>query len=75
MQAYRSGRLAEALATIDVLIREQPNNAYFQELKGQALLESGRARESIEPLRRAVSLAPGAVPIRAMLGHALVAAG
>ena len=75
VQAYRSGRLSEALATIDALIGEQPNNAYFHELKGQALLESGRARESIEPLRRAVSLTPGAVPIRAMLGHALVAAG
>jgi predicted Zn-dependent protease len=75
VQAYRSGRLSEALATMDALIREQPNNAYFHELKGQALLESGRALESIEPLRRAVSLTPSAVPIRAMLGHALVAAG
>ena len=75
VQAYRSGRLSDALATIDALIREQPNNAYFHELKGQALLESGRALESIEPLRRAVSLTPSAVPIRAMLGHALVAAG
>jgi predicted Zn-dependent protease len=75
VQAYRSGRLSDALATMDGLIREQPGNAYFHELKGQALLESGRALESIEPLRRAVSLQPGAVPIRAMLGHALVAAG
>jgi predicted Zn-dependent protease len=74
VQAYRSGRLSEALSTIDGLIGEQPNNAYFWELKGQALLESGRARDAIDPLRRAVSLAPGAVPIRAMLGHALVAA-
>ena len=61
------------MSNIDTLLREQPNNPYFWELKGQALLESGRARESIEPLRRAVSLAPGAVPIRVMLGHALVA--
>jgi predicted Zn-dependent protease len=75
VQAYRSGRLSEALSNIDGLIGEQPDNAYFWELKGQALLESGRARESVEPLRRAVSLAPAAVPIRAMLGHALVAAG
>jgi predicted Zn-dependent protease len=74
VQAYRSGRLSEALSNIDGLIREQPNNPYFWELKGQALLESGRAREAVEPLRRSVSLAPGAVPIRAMLGHALVAA-
>ena len=74
VQAYKSGRLTEALSNIDSLIREQPGNAYFWELKGQALLESGRARDAIEPLRRSVSLAPGAVPIRAMLGHALVAA-
>jgi predicted Zn-dependent protease len=74
VQAYKSGRLTEALSDIDSLIREQPGNAYFWELKGQALLESGRARDAIEPLRRSVSLAPGAVPIRVMLGHALVAA-
>jgi predicted Zn-dependent protease len=73
--AYRNGRLQEALTTVDGLIAEQPGYAYFHELKGQALLESGRAREAIGPLRRAVGLAPGAVPIRAMLGHALVASG
>ena len=74
VQAYRTGRLSEALSTIESLIREQPSNPYFHELKGQALLESGRSKEAVGPLRRAVSLAPGAVPIRAMLGHALVAA-
>ncbi len=73
--AYRTGRLSEALTTIDGLIQEQPGNAYFHELKGQALLESGRAREAIGPLRRAASLAPQGVPIRVMLGHALLATG
>jgi predicted Zn-dependent protease len=73
--AYKSGRLSESLSLMDGLLREQPTNAYFWELKGQVLLESGRAREAVEPLRRAVALAPGAVPIRAMLGHALVATG
>jgi predicted Zn-dependent protease len=65
--------LADALAAVDGLIAEQPGNAYFHELKGQALLESGRAREAIAPLRRAVSLSPGAAPIRSLLGQALVA--
>jgi predicted Zn-dependent protease len=73
--AYKSGRLSESLSLMNGLLGEQPNNAYFWELKGQALLESGRARESVEPLRRAVALAPGAVPIRAMFGHALLATG
>ena len=31
-------------AQIDGLIQAQPNNPYFYELKGQALLEAGRAR-------------------------------
>lgn len=70
---YRSKRLGAALEKIDGLLAEQPNNPYFWELKGQALLEFGRANEAIPALRRAVSLAPGAVPIRVMLGHALVA--
>ena len=38
--AYRSGRSREALSAIDGLIAEQPDNPYFHELKGQALLES-----------------------------------
>jgi predicted Zn-dependent protease len=71
--AYRSGRSSEALSLIEGLIQSQPGNPYFQELKGQALLEAGRAREAIAPLRRAVAASPNAVPIRAMLGHALVA--
>jgi len=73
--AYKTGRLSEALAGIDGLLADEPNNAYFHELKGQALLEAGRARQAVEPLRRAVSLAPNGTPIRAMLGQALLANG
>lgn len=71
--AYRTARVPEALSLIDGLLKEQPNNGFFHEFKGQALLESGRPREAIPSLRRAVALAPNGIPIRAMLGHALVA--
>lgn len=70
--AYRFGRTAEAIALIDGLIKAQPKNAFFHELKGQALLESGRAGQAIAPLKRAVALLPSGTPIRVMLGHALV---
>jgi predicted Zn-dependent protease len=73
--AYRLGRLDEALSQIDSLLATQPNNPYFHEIKGQALLEAGRAGQSLGPLRRAVALAPSALPIRVMLGHALVGTG
>jgi predicted Zn-dependent protease len=72
ISAYRFSDLRNAVAQVDALIQVQPNNPYFHELKGQALLEGGRAAEAIPPLRRAVSLAPSTHLIRALLAQALV---
>ena len=74
VSAYRFGRIADTQTQVDALIAAQPNNPYFHELKGQALLESGKARESLAPLRKAVGMAPSGLPIKVLLGHALVAA-
>jgi predicted Zn-dependent protease len=73
ISAYRFADLRGALAQIDALIQAQPHNAYFQELKGQALLENGKPQEAMAPLRRAVALAPNAMLVRVLLGQALVA--
>lgn len=73
ISAYRFGSVPDALRQIDALIAEQPNNPYFYEIKGQALLEAGRAREAVPPLRRAVALSNGHPLIRMLLGQALVA--
>jgi predicted Zn-dependent protease len=70
---YRHGNLQEALGQIDGLIQSEPNNGYFYELKGQALLEGGHPAEAVAPLRRAVTLAHGAPLIDIMLGQALIA--
>jgi predicted Zn-dependent protease len=70
---YRHSGLREAVAQIDGLIQSQPNNAYFYELKGQALVESGHAAEAVPPLRHAVQLAPHPALIQIMLGQALIA--
>lgn len=70
---YFSGGINAAIGNIDRLIAAQPDNPYFYELKGQFLLESGKVRAAIEPLRKAVSLAPEAGLIRVMLAQALVA--
>jgi predicted Zn-dependent protease len=71
--SYRFGNLPSAIQQIDALIQAQPQNPYFHELKGQALLESGRAAEAIAPLRRAAQLAPSPALIQIMLGQALLA--
>jgi len=73
ISAYRFSDLRNAVAQIDGLIAAQPHNAYFYELKGQALMEGGRGAEAVAPLRRAVALAPNAQLIRALLAQALIA--
>lgn len=73
--AYRLGDNASAQTQIDALLREQPNNPYFWELKGQSMLELGNPRGAVGPLQKAVSLAPNAGPIRTLYGQALVATG
>jgi predicted Zn-dependent protease len=70
---YLHGDLRTALVQIDGLIQAQPNNPYFHELRGQALLEGGKAAEAIAPLRKAVQLSNNAPLIEMLLGQALVA--
>ena len=73
--AYRTGSTRAAVKAVDDLIRQAPGYPYFHELKGQVLLESGKAREAVAPLRQAVALAPKAGLIRILLGHALLETG
>jgi predicted Zn-dependent protease len=72
ISAYRFSDPRGAMAQIDALIQAQPQNPYFYELKGQALLEAGKPTEAIAPLRHAVQLAPNPTVIQIMLGQALV---
>jgi len=69
---YLHGDPRSALAQIDALIQLQPNNPYFHELRGQALLEGGKPLEAIAPLRKAVALSHNAPLIEMLLGQALV---
>jgi predicted Zn-dependent protease len=73
ISAYRFGNPQGAQAQIDALIHAEPQNPYFHELKGQALLEAGKPAEAIAPLRRAVQLAPHPALIQIMLAQALLA--
>src|SRR5215468_6647978 len=73
ISSYRHSDLRTAVGQIDSLIQIQPNNPYFLELKGQALVDSGRADDAIAPLRHAISLAPDPALIHVLLGQALIA--
>jgi predicted Zn-dependent protease len=71
ISTYRHSDLRQALTQIDGLIQAQPNNPYFYELKGQALLEGGKPAEAVAPLRRAVELSHGTPLIEILLAQAL----
>ncbi len=73
ISAYKHSDLRGAVSQIDGLIQAQPNNPYFHELKGQALLESGQAAAAVAPLRHAAQLAPNPALIQIMLAQALIA--
>ncbi len=71
---YRVPELDRAVAEIDRLIADHPDDPYFHELKGQMLFENGRIDAAIAPYRQAVALKP--VPLlRIGLARALIESG
>jgi predicted Zn-dependent protease len=69
---HRAPDVARAQAAIDALIAARPDDPYYHELKGQFLLEAGRAAPAAAAYRRAVALAPDAPLILGGLGRALL---
>jgi predicted Zn-dependent protease len=71
--AYHLGAYPEkALAEADALLKINPHDPYFLELKGQILLEGGKPAEAIAPLREATERSANSPLIASMLGHALI---
>ena len=72
--AYHVGGYPDkANAEVGALHAKDPRDPFFLELKGQILLEGGKPKEAIPPLREAVDRSGKLPMISAMLGHALVA--
>lgn len=71
---YRLPDLERAVAEIDQLIADFPEDPYFRELKGQMLFENGHVAEAIAPYRDAVELRPVAL-LRIGLAKALIESG
>ncbi len=72
ISAYRHSDLRSALVQIDGLIQSEPNNPYFYELKGQALLEGARPADAVAPLRRAAQLSHDSPLIAVLLAQAML---
>ncbi len=70
---HKDSQLEKARAEADALLAQAPDDPYFLELKGQILLEAGKPREALEPLRRATRLTGNQPLIATLFGHALIA--
>lgn len=73
--AYRENRIDEAIAGIDALIKDEPNNPYFYELKGQMLVDFSRIEDALPAYRKSVEILPHAGLLRIALAHALIESG
>lgn len=69
---HRAGHPDKAASEIAKLVARKPADPYYLELQGQILLETGKPKEALVPLRMAVARAPDQPLIAATLGHALI---
>lgn len=70
------GGLQAALSEINYLIKARPQYPYFWEVKGDLLMRSGKSKEAIPHLRKAISLTRGGASlIRVQLATALQNSG
>jgi predicted Zn-dependent protease len=69
---YRKGALGSALLGIDGLIKEYPNDPYFNEVRGQMLFENGHTADAVVSYRRAVQLLPSSAIIKIDFARALL---
>ena len=70
---HKDAQLDKAMAEVDSLLAAAPADPYFLELKGQILLEAGKPRDALAPLRRATELTANQPLIATTFGHALIA--
>lgn len=69
---YRTNQADHAIALTDGLIKQEPNNPFFYELKAQIQFENGRVEESVSNYKKANDLLPDSALLRQAYGHALL---
>jgi len=72
---FKSGKIDTSLELLDDLLRENPDDPYFNELRGQILFESGRIPEALVYYQKATDLLPDSFLIRRDLARAQIETG
>ncbi|MDR3423877.1 MAG: M48 family metalloprotease [Alphaproteobacteria bacterium] len=69
---YRTGKPDHAIKLTDGLIKQEPDNPFFYELKAQIQFDNGRVDEAIENYKKANALLPDSALLQQAYGHALL---
>ena len=72
---FRRGQINKAVPEVDSLIKDEPDDPYFWELKGQMLLETGHVEEAVSAYRSSVELLPDAPLNLVAMAHAMIETG
>ena len=72
---FRRGDLNAALAHMDVLVTQFPEDAFFHEFRGDVLFGLARTDEAADAYERALGHLPGSMLVKLSLGRALIAGG
>lgn len=76
IEGYLRDNPRQALPKIDAMIKAEPKNPYYHELRGDTLMKANRPVEAAEAYQRAVKLDPGRSGIlQIAYGQALLAQG
>ena len=69
---FKDMKMDSAIALINGLINEEPNNPYFYELRGQMLLETGKIGPAVENYKQALKIKPHSSLFKLNLAQAML---
>ena len=69
---FRKGQSEKALAEMAGLLKAEPKNPYFHELRGQILFDAGKIEEAVKAYAEAAALAPLSALIRLSYAQSLL---
>ncbi|MBI2707459.1 MAG: M48 family metallopeptidase [Proteobacteria bacterium] len=72
---FQNAQVDEALKELDSLLKEFPQDAFFWDLKGQILFESGKIKDAILAYEKAVELRPDIPLLHVNFAHSLIEGG
>lgn len=69
---FKQLNMPNAMSKIDGLIKEEPNNPFFKELKGQMYLETGKIKPAKAEYQKALALLPNSALLQVSAAQAML---